>query len=171
MSDFHGGKNGSSHEDLLREAYRVAQRSKDNSTQNGAILYDSVTDRVVASGFNDLHWEFADLPERRARPLKYQWTEHAERAAIYDAARNGIPTLGLWLYCPWLACADCGRAIVYAGIAKVISHDICEHYQRHDWKASIEVADQMFKEAAIEVVRVQKKLDVSFRFNGEVIEV
>jgi dCMP deaminase len=33
------------------------------------------------------------IPERTEAPLKYVWTEHAERNAIYLAARRGISTI------------------------------------------------------------------------------
>lgn len=158
-------------ERLLRRAYEVAGNSGDTSTQNGAIIVDPLTSRVIACGWNDIFPRCCDRPERRARPLKYAWTEHAERAAIFDAARNGIRTQGAWLYCPWLACADCGRAIVLAGIARVVRHRIPQHATRPDWEESIRVADEMFREAGVEVVDHVGELGVRFRFNGEEIEV
>jgi dCMP deaminase len=157
--------------DFLRLAYAEAQKSKDRSTQNGAVLVDPDTTQVVACGHNDLHWEFQDTDERRVRPLKYEWTEHAERHAIFDAALRGVATNGLWMYCPWFACADCGRAIVYAGIRKVIGHSIPQHQTRPDWAKSIATADQMLQEANVEVVRLTGELGVTFRFDGKDIQV
>lgn len=158
------------HEGYLKAAYEEARKSGDLSTQNGAVLVDS-TGAIVASGRNDIPAMCCDKPDRRQRPAKYQWTEHAERAAIFDAARNGVATEGLTLYCPWLACADCGRAIVCAGITRVVRHRIPQHAERPDWAASIAVADQMFTEAGVEVVEVEGPLGESFRFDGKEITV
>lgn len=156
--------------DYLRLAYKAAEASGDLSTQNGAILVDPRTGDVVSGGCNDIHAPVADSPERRQRPLKYAFTEHAERTAILRCARFGVPTDGLVMYAPWLACADCGRAIVYAGIRKVVRHRIPQHAERPDWAASIAAADEMFREAVVEVVEHAEPLGVSFRFNGETIE-
>lgn len=155
--------------EYLRLAYAEAQKSGDLSTQNGAVLVDTWTGAVVAVGHNDIPEMCCDRPERRQRPEKYAWTEHAERASILDAARRGVKTEGLVMYCPWLACADCGRAIVLAGIRRVVRHKIPLHTTRPDWQASIAVADQMFREAGVEVVEYEKPLGVQFRFNGEVV--
>src|SRR5262249_1806496 len=119
----------------------------------------------------DIHAPVLDLPERRERPAKYEWTEHAERSAILYAAKHGIRTLGLWMFCPWLACANCGRAIVYAGITRVIRHRIPQHNERPDWAASLAGADQMFREAGVEVVDHVGELGVKFRFCGKEITV
>lgn len=157
--------------EYLREAYKWAAESGDLSTQNGAVLVDPATGEVVATGFNDVHPPLADTPERRQRPLKYQWTEHAERDTVFDAARHGVRTQGKWLYVPWAACADCARAIVYAGISKVVRHKIPQHAERPDWAASCEAGDQMFREAGVEVVDYVGELGVSFRFDGREIQV
>lgn len=155
---------------LMKEAYQAASNSKDRSTQNGALLVNS-RGEVLAAAWNDIPNIVKDRDERRERPLKYDWTEHAERAVLYKACRRGIETDGLTMYCPWLACADCGRAIVLSWIRRVVRHKIPQHADRPDWLASIAVADQMFKEAGVEVVEIEDKLDVTFRFNGEMIEV
>lgn len=157
------------HEDYLRAAYRYAAMSRDRSTQNGAVLVSGCGD-IIGTGWNDIPDGVADTQERRERPLKYQFTEHAERAAIFDAARAGRPTDGSTLYAPWLACADCGRAIVCAGVRWVVRHRIPQHASRADWAASCAASDRMFAEAGVEVIEVDGRLGVSFRFDGVVIE-
>ncbi len=157
--------------DYLRMAYAEAAKSGDLSTQNGAVLVNPLTGEVVARGFNDIHAPMVDRPERRVRPAKCEWTEHAERTAILDAARRGVKTEGLWLYCPWFACADCGRAIVLAGITRCVGHKIPQHDARPDWAASIASAAQMFRESGVETDYLTDRLGVKFRFCGEEIEV
>lgn len=159
------------HAAYLKLAYAEAAKSGDLSTQNGAVLVDPDSGAVVAAGHNDIPEMCCDKPERRQRPTKYQWTEHAERAAILDAARGAVGTVGLVMYCQWLACADCGRAIVLAGIKRVVRHRIPAHDSRPDWAASIAVADEMFAEAGVEVIEVRGELGATFRFNGEPLAV
>lgn len=158
-------------EDMLRCAYKEAQRSKDLSTQNGAIIYNPRRDKVIAWGWNELPPLVRDLPDRRMRPLKYAFTEHAERAAIFDAACHGAATGNCWLIAGWLACTDCARAIICSGITKVIRHKIPQHSLRPDWKVSIARADIMLKEAGVEIHEYEGFLNVKFRFDGQIIEV
>lgn len=153
----------------LKFAYNAATQSGDLSTQNGAVLV--AESGRVAVGWNDIYPKCCDTPERRQRPLKYQWTEHAERSAIYNAARLGIATQGSTLYCPWLACADCGRAIVISGIDRVVRHKIPQHSERPDWLSTIAMADEMMRATGVVIDEYEGFLSVKFRFDGREIEV
>lgn len=51
-------------------------------------------------------------------------TIHAERNAIYYAARYGIPTAGSTIVITHFPCLGCFKAIVSAGIVKIIYDDI-----------------------------------------------
>lgn len=158
----------------LKLAYSEARRSRDESTQNGAVVVlqgRETPSKIVGSGFNDIPEGVRDIAERRHRPLKYQFTEHAERAAIFDAARHGFKTDGATMYCPWLACADCGRSIICAGIVRVVRHKIPEHASRPDWLASIAIADQMFREAGVQIDEHEGMIGETIRFNGVAIHV
>jgi len=55
-------------------------------------------------------------------------------------------------------------------VKKVVRHSIPQHAERPDWAASIAAADQMFREAGVEVAEYREPLGVRFRFNGVVIE-
>ena len=60
------------------------------------------------------------VARRRDRPLKYLWTEHAERNAFYNAARSGISLNGCILYVNSLPpCCDCARGIIQTGIIEI----------------------------------------------------
>ena len=52
-----------------------------------------------------------DLTDRFNRPMKYIFFEHAERNAIFTAARHGIRTEGATLYVQALPCVDCARLV------------------------------------------------------------
>ena len=136
----------------LRKAYRLAQHnSHDPRTQNGAVIVDPDNDKVIGMGVNCFPYGVSTLPERMERPLKYSWMEHAERNAIYWAARNGSSTYGAIMYCPWFSCADCARSIIQAGISKVIGHkQVFEKYGSGPWDDSINIGNQMFKEAGVD---------------------
>jgi dCMP deaminase len=155
---------------FMRAAYHQALHSGDQSTQNGAIIIDESWPQVVSIGWNDLH-VFEEHPERRIRPGKYLWTEHAERMAIYDAARNGRKTEGMTMFAAWASCADCARGIVHAGIKRLVRHQIPQHLLRPDWYESCKVGDQMFAEAGVEVITLEEVLGVEFLFNGIKIKV
>jgi dCMP deaminase len=96
-------------------------------------------------------------PVRWARPLKYQFVEHAERNAIFNAARIGVKTEGCWAFMNFMPtpCADCARALIQAGIVKIIGSDrpfpgvgAGVHYHID------ETSKQMLKEGGVETLTV-----------------
>lgn len=141
---------------LLKNAYYAAQRSPDRSTQNGATLVrEGVTILTDCNRFPD---GVEEAPERFERPLKYAFTEHAERNVIYKAARKGIRTKGLVMVCTWVPCVDCARAIIQAGIKTFITHkQACDKLPDH-WEESIEQALDMLREAGVNVVMYDGKV-------------
>lgn len=155
--------------EYLRIAYRTAQgMSNDPSTQNGAILVDPRTGQVRVRAANRFPEGVVESYERWQKPLKLQFVEHAERNAIYAAAKQGIRTDGLTMYCPWFACADCARGIIQAGIKKVVGHNLSLHYKRVDWQASVDLAITMLKEAGIETSYCSGAVGgVAIRFAGQ----
>ena len=67
----------------------VSRRSKDPHTKLGAVVVGPAHE-IRATGYNSLVRGIRDdVPERLERPEKYLWMEHAERNAIYNAARHG----------------------------------------------------------------------------------
>jgi len=57
-----------------------------------------------------------ELDERCDGEGRFVWMEHAERHAIFQAARAGAATKGAHLTTTFFPCIDCARAIVDAGI-------------------------------------------------------
>jgi len=98
----------------------VATWSKDRSRKTAALIVDQ-RNVLLSIGWNGFPRNIDDgVYDRHERPAKYQWTEHAERNAIYNAAAVGIPLLGARMYLGWYPCADCARAIIQAGIRELI---------------------------------------------------
>ena len=105
---------------FLAVAALVATWSKDRSRGVGCVIVGPDRD-IRAVGFNGFpRGVDDDWPERHERPAKYAWTEHAERNAIYNAARVGVPLKGCTAYLPWFPCMDCARAIAQSGVAELV---------------------------------------------------
>jgi len=154
--------------DLLRNAYRLAEMcSDDPNTKNGAILI-SADGRIIGTGVNRFPRGVKVTPERLMRPMKYEFMEHAERTAIFDACRRCENTVGSTMYCPWYACAPCARAIIEAGIVRVIGHkQIFDRTPEH-WKETIAIGNEMFREAGVEAIQFDGPIgDCTSFFNGE----
>lgn len=149
--------NNSREASMLRLAYDMARGSKDPSTQIGAILVDS-HERVVAAACNEFPYGVKETAERWERPLKYEVIEHAERNAIYEAARHGQCTEGLTMYGTWAACADCARAIIQAGIVKLVRHTEAGERNHATWIGSVSRGDELMLEAGIEIVDYSGKI-------------
>lgn len=119
----------------------VAGASKDESRKTGCVFVDSISTQIVAFGYNAFPEGVKDTPERRQRPLKYVYTEHAERNAIYDAAKKGNPLKGTTAYVPWFPCADCARSLVQVGVVALVAYEPDwseERYNFNDARAILE---------------------------------
>jgi dCMP deaminase len=133
----------------------VSARSKDPNTQIGCVIAGPAHE-IRSTGYNSLPRGIRDdVPERLERPTKYLWMEHAERNAIYNAARCGTPLEGCTLYVEIMPCMDCARAIVQAGIRQVVvsgarmSQYTSDYYDEHF--RNVEV---LFQEAGVNVRKV-----------------
>lgn len=104
----------------LEIANAISKLSKDKSTQVGAIVV-SPSLEVRTMGYNGAPRGCAADEDVRGtdRPEKYFWMEHAERNAIYNAARMGVSLIGSTIVVTHPPCMDCARAIVQAGIKEV----------------------------------------------------
>ena len=121
----------------------VSLRSKDESTELGAIIIDE-RKRIVATGYNSFPSGIRDvIAERQVRPLKYLYMEHAERNAIYNAVARGCT-----IYCAWLPCPDCARAIISVGLSQIV---VKTTLVPERWKENMAVAVQMLLEAQINI--------------------
>lgn len=151
----------------LREACKVAAaESQDSRTQNGAILRTKAGHVVSAA---NKFPPIALTDERRHNDTKYSYIEHAERHVIYLAARYGLATNDSTLYCPWFACADCARAIILAGVSRVVGLAKLRQLTPARWQASIDIADAMFGEAGVKLQLLDEQINATLLFNGELL--
>ncbi len=138
--------------------YLVGMRSKDPHTHVGSVIVDA-DNVLVATGYNSLprSIEIDKDAVRLSREdgEKYFWVEHAERNAIYNAARRGTVLKGCKLYVPWRPCTDCARGIIQTGISEVIIHqngqDFYDKHTDGKWIASYKRVTDMFLEASVKV--------------------
>jgi len=112
------------HEYFIGIVWAVQTKSKDRSTKCGAIIVGP-NHEIRSTGFNGFPRGIDDEnPAYHERPLKYDYTEHAERNAIYHAARVGVSTDDCTMYIGHNPvqgiCCGCARAIIQSGITKVI---------------------------------------------------
>lgn len=134
---------------MMALAGYVAGWSKDRSTQVGCVIVGPRND-VRAIGYNGFPRGCDDDAEHRhERPLKYRWTEHAERNAVYNAAAVGTPLAECRIYIPWYPCADCARAIIQVGITEVIA--IEPKWDDERWGYDFAVTREMFQECGVNV--------------------
>lgn len=154
---------------LMRRAYEKAQESPDPSTQNSALLVTDVHTWIVAEDVNRFPDGVAYTPERWERPLKYKVIEHAERNVIYQLARKGYPTQGLVMISPWALCSDCGRAIIQAGIKRLVTHKQAVDRSPPFWMEEVKVAYTLLQEAGVELEFLDATFgDIEIRHSGEV---
>lgn len=111
---------------FILQAEIIAQKSKDASTKVGCVIV-APDNSILSIGFNGFPRGINEhISERWNRPEKYNWVEHAERNAIYNAVRNGVKLHGAKLYInyePKGVCSDCARALIQVGIKEVIGPD------------------------------------------------
>ena len=143
----------------------VATRSKDPHTQVGCIIAGPAHE-IRSTGYNSLPRGIRDdLPERLERPAKYLWMEHAERNAIYNAARCGTSLEGCTIYIELMPCMDCARAIVQAGIREVVvSSDRMGQYSSEYYDEHFCMVEVLFQEA---VITLRKVPETEEYFNGK----
>lgn len=129
-----------------------AKKSKDTSTKCGCVIVGP-NNEVRAIGFNGLPRGCIDyFAYRDERPAKYSYYEHAERNAIYNAARIGTSLDNCKIYVTGFPCCDCARAIIQVGIKEVIIPEIdIQPGFKDRWAESIRVSKELFQETNITI--------------------
>ena len=147
------------HYRFMEMARLVASWSKDNSTKVGAIVVGP--DREIRStGYNGIVRGVSDdIPERLERPTKYDFFEHAERNAVYNACLCGTQVKGCVLYATHFPCTDCTRAIIQSGIKLVVTNPLTidKNTPQNTWRDRISYSEQMLQEAGVELLILPPK--------------
>jgi dCMP deaminase len=134
----------------LKNCYEYAKKSNHPGTHNAALLIKK--NKIVLFGLNILPPGVKYKKERFESPNKHFYLNHAERDAIYKAARKGVSTDGMTMVMPWLPCIDCADAIITAGIKTLIVHKQMIERTESKWKGELLSAAQIMKEAKIKII-------------------
>lgn len=108
---------------FIHFARNEASRSLNKGRKCGCIIRPLFADDFgsLVGGTNNFPQGVARMAERVDLPACYQFTEHAERAAVYQAAHLGIKLAGSTVYLTWYPCADCARALVAVGVVRLVA--------------------------------------------------
>ncbi len=126
---------------FMRMAHVIADRSKDPSTQAGAVVVNQ-KNVVVGLGYNG--WprgiDTDALPWERDGNLydsKYAYVVHAEENAVYNSHAQ---TEGCKLYCTLFPCNECVKTIIQNGITEII-FESDKYHDEEIWKVSRRLLD------------------------------
>ncbi len=133
---------------FYRMAREVASWSKDPTQKVGAVLV-SPDKRQVSWGYNGFPAAIADTHERlEDKTFKNLYMLHAELNAILNAKKD---LQGWTLYVTKFPCASCAKAIIQAGIARVVAQKV---YDDSSWLQDQMTASSLFVEARVRVREV-----------------
>ena len=109
-------------------AIMASHRSKDPNTQVGACIVDK-NNNILSVGYNGAPMGYPDdeFPWEREgddpTKTKYAYVCHSELNAILNASRNGTKLQDAILYVTLFPCNECTKALIQAGIKKVVYLD------------------------------------------------
>jgi dCMP deaminase len=151
----------------MNEAYLYASKSKDVSTQVGAVIVRN--NRSIARGYNGpLRGADDNDPKIFEKPYKSFAMEHAERNAFFNCALEGVSTLGCTMYTTLAPCAECARAIVQCGIKKLVLHADAPQHTSETFFKSQTYGYEFIKNAGIEIQTWSGRIIIpTLRFNGK----
>ena len=135
-------------EQLVAEAIAAARSSPNLVRHVGAVLL-SADGKTTIRRCNTFPDGVQDTEERHAGNGRQVWQEHAERNAIFAAARAGVATEGATLACSYFPCLECARAIVQAGIRHL--HTLPPDLADPVWGASFGPSQVILREGGVQL--------------------
>ena len=147
---------------LLRISKQFAEFSTCLSRKVGCIIA-SDAGHIISTGYNgaprkarhsDEAGCFCQDPTRKSGTFQERLRcSHAELNAIAQAAYEGVSTRGARIYCVTFPCSFCCKAIIQAGIRKVI----------YEEEYNDPLSRQLFDEGGVELLRIIPQPDVAPR--------
>ena len=134
-------------------AWRASASSPNRMRQVGAVLI--ADDGTEIASCNTFPAGVRDLEERHLGDGRFVWMEHAERHAIFEAARRGVATAGAHMTTTFFPCIDCARAIVEAGIVCVDAP--APAFDDPVWGSSFERSQTILREGGVLIRTVEAK--------------
>ena len=139
---------------LLERAIAAAAKSPNRIRKVGAVL---VTAAAEIAGCNAFPPGIDPRPERAVGDNRFIWLEHAERTAIFEAARCGIATDGATLVSTYFPCTDCARALVQTGISTLVTPR--PEYDDPVWGESFRTSAAILAEGKVSIVFLAESQD------------
>lgn len=126
---------------FMRMAHVISQRSKDPSTQAGAVIVDK-HNVIIGLGYNGFPRGLSDeeFPWDREGDFldtKYAYVVHAEENAIYNANAR---TEGCKIYTTLFPCNECAKTLIQNGITQIV-YESDKYHDENIWKASRRMLD------------------------------
>lgn len=120
-------------------AKAVSRRSKDPSTQHGAVLVDD-KHRIIGTGYNGGNKHIGDEELDWGRPAKYEWgVIHAEENALWTSHRRDLD--GCTLYVTGRPCSRCMMRVTHSGVARIVYGGVESRcVNEKDWSISMMLA-------------------------------
>jgi dCMP deaminase len=134
---------------LIDLAARAALKSPNRVRQVGAAILVCDGAGTIAA-CNTFPKGVADLDWRHEGDGRLVWMEHAERNAIFAAAREGRALAGATLATTFFPCIDCARAIVQSGVVRVLSPEPA--LDDPIWGASFPRSRVILEEGGVELI-------------------
>ena len=137
---------------FIELARHVSSWSKDPSTKVGAVIVGP-NRLVVGIGYNGFPRGVLDSEDRlNDREQKYAMVVHAEANAIIMAGDKAKGST-LYVYPSFVLppiCNECCKLVIQSGIKEVVGYEPDPNEERAKrWQKSIEVSQQMCKEAGV----------------------
>ncbi len=140
-------------------AHLSALRSKDPSTQVGAVIVDE-DHKVVSIGYNGFPKGCSDdvFPwgrEGESLDTKYVYVVHAELNAILNSPRL---VKNCTIYVSLFPCHECAKAIIQAGINHIVYED--DKYADTD---SVKASKRMLDSANVKYTQLSQRISVTLK--------
>lgn len=111
---------------LFKQAYAIAENSKDEETKVGCLIVDK-NGQNLASGYNGYTRGADDDNLPKSRPFKN--FIHAEKNAIYQAARGRGGLDGAVCITTLSPCFECMRSLAQSGVTTIYFHKEYRDFQ------------------------------------------
>ncbi len=141
----------------------ISERSKDPSTQTGAVIVNK-DNIIIGLGYNGFPRGCHDdhLPWNREGEFidkKYAYVVHAEANAIFNANTS---TEGAKIYCGLFPCNECAKIIIQNGISEIIYESDKYHYEPV-WEAS----RRMLNMAGVKYRQYNPEYEMDFKLKNK----
>lgn len=133
-------------------AITTAHQSPARPRKVGAVLI--LVDGHSIAACNDFPQGVKNIESRHGDTERLLWIEHAERNAIFAAARTGRSTARATLITTFHPCVDCARAIVQAGITEL--HTLEANFADPVWGKTFGFSRDILEEGRVKVTFLKR---------------